>query len=116
VVGVDHQSDLWADRRAHRLGDFGVLGDPEADLELHRAKALLGVAGRLFGEIIPRVAGLAAVEAGRVGADLGAHRSAHQAVRRDAEVLALQVPQRDVDPGERLHRQALLAVVAERRV
>jgi uncharacterized protein involved in type VI secretion and phage assembly len=53
---------------------------------------------------------------GGVRPDPGAQRPAHQAVRGDAEVLALEVPQRAVDPRERLDGQALLAVVAERGV
>src|SRR5690606_7097733 len=90
--------------------------DAEAHLQLHRAEPFRDVAGRLLGEIAPRVAGLTPVQPGCVRLHLGARRPAHQAMRGDAEVPALEVPERDVDAGERLHRQALLAMVAKRGV
>ena len=116
MVGVDHQGDAGADRVTHRARHRGVLLDAEADLQLHRLEALGDVAGGLLGEVSQRIAGFAPVEPGRVGLYLVAHRPAEQAVHRHAEMLSLDVPQRDVDAAQALDDHALLPVIAQPRV
>src|ERR1041384_7858979 len=68
--GADQGTHSRTDRLAHGAGHRGILLDPEADLELHRGKPFAGVPSRLLGEVPERIARLAPVEPGRVGADL----------------------------------------------
>jgi len=113
VVRIDHQRDARADRLAHRARHRSILLDAEADLQLHRREAVGDVARGLLGEILERIARLAPVKPGRIGAHLGAQRPAHQPVCRDAEVLSLDVPERDVDAAQTLDDDALLSVIAQ---
>ena len=116
VVGVEHQRHRRTDGAAHRLDEGRVGGDVEADLDLGRREALLGVAGHLAHDVVERIALAQAVGAGGVGLHRRAQRPAHQAMHRLLQQSALQVPQRDVDAGDRGHDETLHALVAERVV
>ena len=59
------------------------------------------------------VAATLAVEPGRIGLHAAAHRTAHQAVHRQAEVPALEVPQRHIDGAQCLDGQPLLAMITQ---
>ena len=116
VIGVDHQSNVRSDRLAHGARYCGILFHTEADLQLHGLESLRDIAGRFLGEIAKWIARLAPVKAGRVGLHLGAQRTADQPVHRDAKMLALDVPQRDVDAAQALDHEALLPVIAQPRI
>jgi len=113
MVRVDHQADALADLRAHRTGRRHVVAQAEPDLQLHGGKSLRGIARRLLAQIGLVVRALAAIEPGRIGGDRHADRPAHQRMDGLPERPAGEVPQRDVDPAERLDGEALLAVIAE---
>jgi hypothetical protein len=113
VVGVDHQPHAGPYSIANGTDHAGVLFEAISDFQLDRAEAFSSISRRLLCKILLRPAGFAAIEAGSIGCDFGAHRTAHQAVHGHAENLALQVPEGDVDPAQSLDDRTLLAVVAE---
>ena len=111
-VGVEQQVDPVADRRPQRLRRRDRLDDAALRVPLRqpalvegregavaqRRKALLPQAERVLDQRLGGVAGEVPVDA-----HLLARRPAEQVVHRDAEPLPLEVPERDVDPGDRAH-------------
>ena len=90
-----------------------VVGDVKADLELDALEALPAIAFHFLDDVIVRIAGGEPVGARRVGLDVGAQGPAHEPVNRRAEMLALDIPERDVDAAQRGDGEAFLALVAE---
>ena len=105
AVGVDHQLDVAADGFAHRAHALHVLGDRHAaDLDLHRPGAHAQVLLHLLRQFLQPLAFLV-VAAG----DVGRHtvpEAAEQLVERQVGDLAADVPQADVDRGDRPRHQA----------
>src|SRR5207248_8016539 len=60
-----------------------------------------------------RIATRAPERAGRIRGNLGAQGATHELVHRDIEMLALDIPERDIDAAERRYDEALLALIAE---
>src|SRR4029079_16268340 len=96
--------------------DRGILSDAETDLQLYGAESFRGVEGCFLRQVFERIARFAPVEAGRIGLHLAACRAAEELMRGHAKMLALDVPQRDVDAAQALDHDALLAVVAQARI
>ena len=113
MIGVEHQPDLRTHRLAHGADEGDVLRNAEADLEFDRAKPFFDVALDLRDDVVERIAGVAPVGACGVGRNAGPQRATHELVNGCLEVLALDVPQRDVDTADRADRQPLLPLVAE---
>ena len=86
---------------------------PKPSLSLIAGKAFGDAPVRLFHQIGERVAAAFPIEPGGVSLDPVAQRAADQPRYRYPEMAALQIPQRDVDRGQRLDRQPLLPVVAQ---
>ena len=101
LVGIDHQVDVVAQRAAHRGDVREIALAAETDLELERAKALVaarrGELGRTIG-----------IEAARIDAH-ARRRAAQQAPQRLLRAARLQIPQRDVDAGDRLRERPRFA-------
>ena len=113
MVGIDHQCDVGPDRFPHGARHRGIFFHAEADLEFYRLEAFRDITGRLLGKIAQRIARFAPVQSGRIGLHLAAKRAAEQAMHGNAEVLSLDVPQRDVDAAQPLDHGALLPVIPE---
>ena len=87
VIGVEHQADVRADRLAHRADQRARRVDVEADLQLRRVKAFGDVAAHLVDDVVERIAVLAPIGAGGVGAHLACaadRPSARGSARRSA--------------------------------
>ena len=111
MVGVDHQPGVGTDRFAHRGDNLQVLGGVEADLDLDRMEPRGDVPSRLLGIVGDPVDPVFAERAGGIGPDAVAEAPAEEGRDRDAEALALDVPESDVDAGEGRDREAALALV-----
>ena len=95
AVGVQAQLHLAAGRRAHGGHAAGVVAD--ADLDLHARVARVGGGGRLLGGV-----GAVLGRDRRVDADLGVRVVGDQLADRLALAVAGEVPEREVDRGQRL--------------
>ena len=106
-VHVEHQLRRRADRRAHRTDPLDIGRDAaEPGLQLDRAVAVIDKLRHLLG--IGRIRRpRPVIAAGRVGEErpVGA---AEQPPHRHTTSLALQIPQRDVDAGDRRHDSGTL--------
>ena len=101
AVDVDHQLRRVADRLTHRRDAVEVLLRVGlADLHLDRGKAVVEDHRlAVVDEFVLRAHQPSAI--GVVGRDLGTRAAAHQHPQRLFGILRLQVPERDVDGGER---------------
>lgn len=103
---VDHQILAGAHRRLHLFHELKVAGfvEPEvgvtglAEADLGPVQAGCRMLADLLGHFLD--AGLGAVQAGD-GRKPIAHRTAEKVQHAGAELFALEVPQRDVDAGDR---------------
>src|SRR3954449_11604566 len=86
---------------------------PKPSFSLMPVKSFADALMRLLDQIGERVAAPLTIEASGIGLAPVAQRAADQAMHRQAEMPALQIPQRDVDCAQRFDREALLAVVAQ---
>ena len=101
-IHVEHQQGLIADRSAHRIDPLCFFGHGAgAGLELHRPVAELEKPRQLLAVIgVGRIRPV--VSAGGIGEDRPV-LAAEQPVYRQAGGFALDVPQGDVDSGDRRH-------------
>ena len=110
-VRVDHQREVGPEPRAHRGDALDVLRQPRtADLHLDRAEALREVA---LGLLEQRVEREHQVDAARIARHPRVE-AAEVPPQRQAGALRGEVPQRDVDRGDREHRRAAATAVVRR--
>ena len=84
---------------------------PKPTFQFYRIEAFAGISRRLFGEVHIRLAIIAAIKAGGIGAHLGPKGATHQSMYRLAKELSFQIPECDVDSTEPLDDRALLPVI-----
>lgn len=115
VVGVDHEREIVADAAADRFGEADVVARADADLHLGGDEAGVPDPCRLVREAGGEAFGILAAEHHAVTIDGNAFvvAAADEPAEGKAGGLAGDVPERDVDAGQRLDRHALLAVIAE---
>ena len=116
MIGVDHQPHVRPDGIAHGGDDFQVFLDVEADLDLDGMKAFGSVSGGFRGYVGHPLDTVLAERAGGIGAHRLAKAAAEEGGDRGTEMLALDVPQGDVDAAQRGDGQAPLALVAHQVV
>ncbi len=104
AVGVHGEAHVGADRRAHGADAGHVAFRLDADLDLHGAEALLDGPGGDGGGFVRFLPG-----DGELGGDEVAHGAAEQAVDRQADRFAEEVPEGHLQPGfgEGIARDAL---------
>ena len=97
-VDVDHQAAAGLlPQQLRRHGDLGAPG-------LVHLEVFISAAQRLLGDARHHV-GIAVLEQARIGRKLVALRTAEQLVDRQVRRLAEDVPQRHVEPGQRVHHR-----------
>ncbi len=111
-VRVEEQVDVVADREPQRLRRLDRLHDRRLRIPVRqrvlvergeravaeRRESLLEEPVRILDQLLRGVAGEMPVDAHPL-----ARRAAEEVVDRDAEPLPLEIPERDVDPGDRAH-------------
>ena len=101
MIGVDHQTHVRSDRLERTASnDPQILVDVEPDLDLDGVEALLAIRRHLLGDIGDAIDAVLTERTCSVSAHALAEAPAEQQGDRNAEVLALDVPERDVDAGQ----------------
>ena len=114
VVCVNHEGKVVADAAPHRLRQLHIFARTQTDLHLGRREAHLADRRRLIGEPSDMICDAFALQHHAVAVDghVFPMPPADHLRQRQPGDLAGDIPKRDVDAGQRLHRHALLPVIA----
>ena len=116
MIGVDHQTHVRSDDRTHGFNDPQILVDVKPDLDLDGVEALLAIRRHLLGDIGHAIDAILTERTCSVSANALAEAPAEKQGDGNAEVLALDVPERDVDAGKGGDGKSALTLIAQQIV